>query len=70
LSEVYSERTATALGLQWSEGSFNGGSAVIDYQISYDEASGSNFVVLASNVLQTSYTAIGLVSGETYRFKV
>lgn len=41
LGEDYSKRTATSLSLTWSPGSQNGGSEVIDYQISYDNASGA-----------------------------
>ena len=37
LSENTSERSATTLGLTWTEGSSNGGSAIIDYRISYAE---------------------------------
>jgi len=36
LSERTSLREATSLGLQWTEGASNGGSAILDYQISYD----------------------------------
>ena len=34
LSEVYADRTATSLGLEWEDGSQNGGSPVLDYTIS------------------------------------
>jgi hypothetical protein len=68
--EDYSLRQATELGLQWSEGAANGGSPVLDYEISYNEATGSDFVVLVSGLGATSYTATGLTSGETYLFKV
>ena len=34
--EVYSERTATTLGLMWSNGAANGGAAVLDYTVSSD----------------------------------
>lgn len=70
LSEDYSLRTATAIGLQWEEGTANGGSTVLDYQVSYDQASGTEFVLLASGLASTTYTATGLTSGETYQFKL
>ena len=62
-AEDYSLRTATNLGFSWSEGATNGGSTVLDYQISYDEATGTDFVVLASGLISTDYTATDLVSG-------
>lgn len=37
LAELYSERTATSLGLQWIEGPANGGASVFDYIVSYDQ---------------------------------
>jgi hypothetical protein len=56
--EDYSLRTATSLSLTWLEGAANGGSPVIDYQVTYDEASdGVTFVVLGSGLLSTDYTA-------------
>ena len=47
LVENTSDRSSTTLGLTWSEGNENGGSAIIDYRISYTEFGGS-FSVLAS----------------------
>ena len=69
-SEDQTLRAATSLGLQWEEGTANGGTPVIDYEISYDEASGSTYVVLASNILENTYLVEGLTSGLTYKFKV
>jgi hypothetical protein len=43
---------------------------VIDYQVSYDEASGTDFVILESNIVALEYTASGLVAGTAYLFKV
>ena len=42
---------------------------MIDYSISYDQATGV-YIPLASNITSTSYTAIGLIGGQTYSFKV
>lgn len=36
LEEVYADRTATTLGMQWVEGPADGGAPVLDYQITYD----------------------------------
>ena len=69
LIEVYSERTATSLGLSWLEGPANGGASVIDYQVSYDQASDS-YVVFESGIVDTAFTVTGLTSGLTYKFKV
>lgn len=41
LAEVYSERTATALGISWSDGASNGGAAIFDYRVSYDQGTGT-----------------------------
>jgi hypothetical protein len=37
LDEYYNYRTATSLGLQWSEGAANGGANVFDYTVSYEQ---------------------------------
>jgi hypothetical protein len=50
--------------LSWLAPIFNGGSPVIDYQISSDLASGNNFVVIATGVTTS------LTEGSTYQFKV
>lgn len=63
--------SGTTIGLIWYEGPENGGTPVIDYTVSYDQSSGTgNFVELASGVATTSYSATGLVPGNTYTFKV
>jgi hypothetical protein len=67
--EDYSKRSATSLGLQWQEGAFNGGTQVLDYQVSFDQGT-DTYVVLATTLLGTNYEAVGLTSGQTYKFKV
>jgi titin len=69
LIEVSAQRAATSLGLTWSAGATDGGAAVLDYTITFDQATGTD-VVLASGILGTTYTATGLTAGLTYRFKV
>jgi hypothetical protein len=69
LAEAFAQRTATALGLTWSQGAANGGTPVIDFTISYAANLGS-LQVLAANVLTPSYLATGLASGATYDFWV
>jgi hypothetical protein len=66
---VYSERQATAIGISWEKGSANGGSSILDYTVSYDQATGT-YVVLESGILNKQYTATGLTPGQTYKFKV
>jgi hypothetical protein len=43
--EDYPQRSATILGLTWTEGAFNGGVGVLDYQINYDQGT-STWTVL------------------------
>jgi hypothetical protein len=49
--------------LSWTAPTFDGGSAILDYRIYYDNASGSDFEVLASNVADTQYIVTGLTQG-------
>lgn len=65
LVETITSRTTTSVSFSWSNGVSNGGSAIIDYRISYDQGL-NQFVVLASGVLTQNYTATGLISGLTY----
>jgi hypothetical protein len=62
--------TAYQVGLTWSAGSYNGGSSVIDYQVSYAESPSGSYAVFASDVLTTSSTVTSLTPGTTYKFKV
>lgn len=41
VAEVYAERAATSLGLSWSQGSSNGGAAILDYSVSYVQGNDS-----------------------------
>lgn len=68
--EDYSQRTATSLMLTWLEGPDNGGSTVISYQLTYDDTSITNFVILEDTILDTFYDVQDLTPGLTYRFKV
>ena len=43
---------------------------MIDYTVSFNQGSGTTFVVLASGITATSYTATGLTAGTTYAFSV
>jgi hypothetical protein len=69
LIEVYADRTATALGISWTEGPADGGRPVLDYQVSFDQAIDS-YVVLESGIILENFVAEGLQSGLTYKFMV
>jgi hypothetical protein len=60
---------AGIVGLRWSPVAYDGGSPVIDYQISYMPVGGT-FSVLATGVTTTSYTASSLTADFVYTFKV
>jgi hypothetical protein len=57
------------VGLTWSAPSSDGGSPVIDYQISYKTGAAA-FSVLATGIPSTSYTASSLTADAIYTFKV
>ena len=69
LIETIAQRAPTSITFSWLLGSKNGGSAVTDFRISHDGAIGI-YSYIASSITTTSYTATGLTSGLTYRFKV
>jgi len=41
LVNIPSITSASVIGMSWNQGVFNGGSAVIDYRISWDQGTGS-----------------------------
>jgi hypothetical protein len=62
---------ANTIGLTWSAPVFDGGSALIDYRIFFDDATnGITFIELVSGLTDTAYTDSGLTQGLTYQFKV
>jgi hypothetical protein len=69
LANVPAITSATQIGLTWDTGSANGGTPVIDYQLSFDQGNGT-FVVYQSGILATSITVTGLTKGRTYAFRV
>lgn len=56
--------------LVWEEGLSNGGSTVIDYRLSYDNNSGSDFLILENDILELQYDVVDLTEGLTYKFKL
>jgi hypothetical protein len=69
LVETVSERSASSISFTWSNGVADGGTPVLDYRITYDQSTG-DYVILSSGVHSTSFTAIGLKTGNTYKFRV
>jgi hypothetical protein len=61
---------AGVIGLDWEEGSSNGGSIIIDYTIQYAEESSSTWITLAELHTEKTYTVTGLVAGTDYKFQV
>ena len=57
------------VGLTWSAASSDGGSPVIDYQIS-SKIGAASYFVLATGITTTSYTASSLTADVVYTFKV
>jgi hypothetical protein len=45
LSNVPTVTTAYQIGLDWDEGAYNGGSAVLDYRVSYKEQSSTDYLI-------------------------
>ena len=62
--------SSSVIALTWTAPSVIGGTALIDYWISWDQG-GQNYVVLASGVTTTYYTATAnFIANKVYKFKV
>jgi hypothetical protein len=71
LSNVEEITDSDSIGLSWSAPVFDGGSALIDYRLWFDDATnGVTFTELASGLTATSFTANSLTQGLTYQFKI
>ena len=70
LADVPATTSSTQVGLSWSDGAYNGGSAVIDYQVSFTEASSDTYSVFASGITSQTATVTGLSAGTSYKFIV
>jgi len=58
------------IGLRWQGGLSDGGTAVLDYRITYDQSIGT-YITLVEVLTQTQYTtAVALISGRTYKFRI
>jgi len=60
--------TAYQIGLSWTEGAYNGGSPVLDYQVEFKIATASTYSVYASGYTSNSITITNLTPGLTYMF--
>lgn len=69
LIEDITGRSASTLGLQWTDGASNGGGPIIAYQISQAVEDSTDFTVLFS-VYEQSAVVFGLTYGTTYRYVV
>ena len=52
ITEFVSSRSATTITFTWLEGTKNGGAAVLDYRVSYDQSTGL-YIDIASGIAQT-----------------
>ena len=65
---VLRERFAYELALEWTP-PYDGGTAIIDYRISYDQAS-DTWVYLEEYFIDTDILAEGLTNQATYKFRI
>jgi len=70
LVNVAEVTTAYQVGLSWQDGAYDGASPIIDYQVSFCEASNNVYTVYASGVTSRSSKVAGLSPGTTYKFVV
>jgi hypothetical protein len=70
LADVPEITSKTQIGLVWQAPVFDGGVDIIDYRIWYTTETEDNYVVLDSAILGTTFTAISLTTGTSYKFKV
>ena len=61
---------AYQVGLLWDIGAYNGGSPVIDYQVSFTEVTANSYQVFSTGLTATYEIVTGLTPGVTYRFVV
>lgn len=55
--------------MEWTDGAFNGGIAILDYKVQYDQGT-STWVDLNTLVTATDYIALTLTADVVYTFKV
>lgn len=57
------------IGLTWDAPSSNGGTAVIDYRV-FQSSDGVTFSIIDSNIEPQLYTALTLLPGNAYFFRI
>ena len=57
------------IGLAWDAPMSTGGTPVIDYRI-FQSSDGVTFAIIDSNIEAQTYTALTLIPGNTYYFRV
>lgn len=62
--------TAFKIGLTWSEGAYNGGTPVLDYQVLYSSVEDNLFTLYSKNITSPAATVEGLSPGVSYKFVV
>jgi hypothetical protein len=62
--------TAYQIALTWDDGSYNGGTPVIDYRVWYSVSGENNFVIFSDTVLTSDSIITSLTVGTTYDFYI
>jgi hypothetical protein len=62
--------TAYQVGVRWDDGSYDGSSEVIDYQLSYTTDGSDTWTVWASGLTSRTDIVTGLTPGQLYKFRV
>lgn len=70
LADNAAETTAYQIGLTWADGSYNGGTPIIDYEVSFKQQAAGSYTVFQTGVLTKSTTVTSLTPGVTYNFYV
>jgi hypothetical protein len=70
LVEDFAQRTYNSVTLNWQAGAEDGGSTVISYQLTYDNTSVTDFVILEDTIVSNFFKVENLTPGSTYKFKV
>lgn len=69
LTNIVAATASGTIGLSWNQGTYDGGSPILDYRVNYKRGSDA-YSVLSTGVLSTSYVASSLTPDALYTFKV
>lgn len=70
LQNVAGLTSAYQIGIQWTEGAYNGASPVLNYEVSYKEENDSNWSIWIQNIEQQTDIIFGLIPSTNYKFRV